>query len=264
MPLISLTENLKNEYDNLFNTCLITAGKLPLVEKIADKILVNKTRYDIVASGLGIPWFFIGVIHNMEASLNFNTHLHNGDPLTARTIHVPSGRPKEGNPPFSWEQSAEDSLKLMKLDKWTDWSLPAILYKIEEYNGFGYRTKHPSVLSPYLWSFSGHYSKGKYIADGTWSDTAVSGQCGAAVILRRMAERGDITLGKGIPSVSETEGGNVFLQYSNKKIPYAEELQFFLNKFPGVFVKVDGWPGEKTSDAFKKVFGIYLPGDPRG
>jgi hypothetical protein len=28
-------------------------------------------------------------------------------------------------------------------------------------------------------------------------------------------------------------------------------------------VKLDGVPGEKTSDAFRKVTGRFLPGDPR-
>ena len=265
MPVVSLTDNLRNEYNNLFNNCIISSGKSAIVENIINKILVNKPRYESVSVKLGIPWYFVGVIHNMEASLNFTTHLHNGDPLNARTKHVPAGRPKEGNPPFTWEQSAEDSLRLMKLDKWSDWSLPALLYKIEEYNGFGYRSKHPSVLTPYLWSFSNHYSKGKYIADGTWSDTAVSNQCGAAVILRRLAEKGNIVLGQVNPTVSLPDVQNgIILKYSNTKIPYAEELQAFLNKFPGIFVKVDGCPGEKTSNAFRQVFGTYLSGDPRG
>ncbi len=47
------------------------------------------------------------------------------------------------------------------------------------------------MLSPYLWSFSTHYQCGKYVADGRWSETAVSKQCGAAVLLRRLAEHGE-------------------------------------------------------------------------
>lgn len=264
MALVPLTDNLKTEYDKLFNSCQLSGAKAALVEGIISKIVANRARYEAVGNKLKIPWYFIGVIHNMESSLNFTKHLHNGDPLTARTKQVPAGRPVEGNPPFTWEQSAEDSLKLMKLDQWTDWSLPGMLYKIEQYNGFGYRTKHPGVLTPYLWSFSNHYTKGKYVADGTWSDTAVSNQCGAAVILRRMAERGDINVGTPVNNKPKSPADNgPMLKYSDKPIPYGEELQAFLNKFPGVFVKVDGCPGEKSSDAFKKIFGVYLPGDPR-
>jgi lysozyme family protein len=266
MALIAFSDNLKNEYDNLFNNCQVSPERAPLVESIITKIVANKPRYEAVGNKLKIPWYFIGVIHNMESSLNFTKHLHNGDPLTARTKQVPAGRPAEGNPPFTWEQSAEDSLKLMKLDQWTDWSLPAMLYKIEAYNGFGYRSKHPSVLSPYLWSFSNHYTKGKYVADGTWSDTAVSNQCGAAVILRRMAERGDFAASavNFVKPKPAAVADVPTLKYSDKQIPYGEELQLFLNKFPGIFVKVDGCPGERSSDAFKKIFGVYLLGDPRG
>ena len=41
----------------------------------------------------------------------------------------------------------------------------------------------------------------------------------------------------------------------------ARPLQAVLNKFPGVFLKVDGVPGVRTSDAFNKVTGHFLMGD---
>src|SRR5207344_1050510 len=62
--------------------------------------------------------------------------------------------------------------------------------KWESYNGMGYRRFHPEVKTPYLWSFTHHYTRGKYVADGTWSPTTVSKQVGAAALLRRLAERG--------------------------------------------------------------------------
>lgn len=258
----SLTNNLKKEYINLFNTCNIKPNKFNAVEKIIKNINANKNRYEIVGRQLNIPWYFISAIHNMESSLSFNKHLHNGDSLTRRTHNFPPGRPSNGEPPFTWEESAIDALQLKRLDKWDDWSIQGLLYKLEEYNGWGYRIKHPHVLSPYLWSFSNHYVKGKYIADGTWSETAVSNQCGAAVLLRRMAENGEIDLGMNIsrPVKIPVEP---YLKYSNKRIKYGEELQAFLNKFQGIFLREDGKPGKKTSAAVKKVFGFYLEGDPR-
>ncbi len=105
-------------------------------------------------------------------------------------MHIPAGRPVEGEPPFSWEESARDALRHQKFDDVDDWSLAGVLYQIEKYNGWGYRLHHPEVLSPYLWSFSNHYDRGKYIADGTWSETARSRQCGAAALIRRLEERG--------------------------------------------------------------------------
>jgi len=60
-----------------------------------------------------------------------------------------------------------------------------------------------------------------------------------------------------VVSYATTKSGNptVFKQ--------AENLQRWLNGFPGIFVKIDGVPGEKTSTAFKHVTGSFLPGDPR-
>jgi lysozyme family protein/cell wall-associated NlpC family hydrolase len=187
----SLTAALKSEYQLLFDSCLIRSDKQAVVSSLASQIAANKGRYQTVSQGLGaVPWYVVGLIHAMEASLNFGAHLHNGDPLSARTVHVPAGRPPTGSPPFTWEESAIDALTLRGLDKVTDWSLPGILYQLEGYNGFGYRNVKPPIFSPYLWSFSNHYTKGKYVADGSYSPTAVSAQCGAAVLLERLTQMG--------------------------------------------------------------------------
>ena len=186
---IPLTDALRAEYQNLFDTCQIRPEAQAEADTLAGKIISNRGRYEAVGTPLSIPWYFIGVIHNMESSQRFDRHLHNGDPLTARTVQVPAGRPAGGNPPFTWEASATDALKLEGLDKVTEWTFPALLYRIEKYNGFGYRNRHPEVLSPYLWSGSNHYTKGKFVADGKFDPDATSKQCGAAVLLRRMADR---------------------------------------------------------------------------
>jgi lysozyme family protein len=267
MATLSLTRVLREHYRELFNTCIIRPERSPAVESIVDHLQAGRSRYQQVADDSGIPWFFIAVIHNMESGLDFDRHLHNGDPLTARTVHVPGGRPRSGEPPFSWEQSAADALSLRNLGRQTDWRLTSVLYRLEAYNGWGYRLHHPEVPSPYLWSFSNHYKSGKYVADGRWSDTAVSRQCGAAVLLRRMAESGRIDF-PDPPLPAEEEF--LISRYTTTRptdpslLARTEDLQRWLNTFPGIFVKVDGFPGEQTSNAFKKVAGIFLPGDPRG
>ncbi|OPX20560.1 MAG: hypothetical protein BZ151_03190 [Desulfobacca sp. 4484_104] len=274
MPKVKLTPALKDEYQQLFDSCIIRDEKISEVEAILNKLIDYRNRYLAVGEPLGIPWYFIAVIHNMESSLNFARHLHNGDPLSARTVNVPAGRPKQGNPPFSWEESATDALKLKGLHNWSDWSLPGVLYKLEEYNGWGYRLYHPHVLSPYLWSGSNQYVSGKYVADGRWSDVAVSKQIGAAVCLRRLAELGMIELLQApIIAVAEKEvapgvpeaPAEPLLRYSDtESSTITENLQVFLNTIPGIFVRVDGYPGQRTSAAFKKVTGYYIYGDPRG
>lgn len=153
------------------------------------------TDFSMFNSGR-IPWYFIACVHYLECSFSFRKHLHNGDPLTGYTVQVPAGRPKVGHaPPFTFEESAVDALKLMGFDKVRSWILPFILRKLEAYNGFGY-FKYHKMNSPYLWSFSNHYTKGKYVKDGKFDKEAVSAQTGSAVILKRMEDRGLIYISR--------------------------------------------------------------------
>ena len=62
-----------------------------------DEIKAARSRYERVSGITLVPWQVIGVIHSREADCDFHCHLHNGDPLTGRTIHVPKGRPLEGD-----------------------------------------------------------------------------------------------------------------------------------------------------------------------
>lgn len=269
---INLTNTLRAEYQTLFDSCTINPNRLPEINRVAAAIENNKARYVALGDGV-IPWYFIGIMHNLECGLSFNKHLHNGDPLTARTVRVPKGHPRSGTPPFTFEQSARDALSLKRLYTWTDWSIPGQLYRLEGFNGYGYRQYHPSVKSPYLWSFSNHYTKGKYIADGTWSATAVSQQVGAAVVLRRLAERQAISFDPTGTPIADTTTQPVvaavttmepLVRYKPGTVTeHAKTLQRSLNQFPGIFLQEDGKAGQRTSDALKAVVGHYLVGDPR-
>ena len=213
----SLNRALRDEYQQLFDTCQIKHDKLNFVDDTVKKIAVNQARYESVGNPLNIPWYFIALIHNMECSLDFTRHLHNGDPLSQRTVHVPAGRPEAGNPPFDWTVSATDALKYERINLRTDWSLPAMLYFMEGYNGFGYRNYHPDVKSPYLWSYSDKYVKGKYGADGKWNPELVSKQCGVAVILKRMQEKNLVKFDSTeVPSPDTLTNLNIPLPKSGK------------------------------------------------
>lgn len=253
-----LTADLRHEYEQLFAACKVHTQRLAEADAIVDKLHGAQRRYAALETALGTPWYVPAVIHSLEAGLRFDRHLHNGDPLTARTVHVPKGRPVRGTPPFTWEQSAQDALQLAGFHEWHDWSVAGALYKLEQYNGWGYRLFHSAVKSPYLWSYTNQYAKGKYVADGTFDANAVSQQCGAAALLRRMVDRRIIAEWTELPD-------GPFLRYSSDTvIPKAQELQTFLNTFPGVELDADGQLGPRSSDAFKRVTGYRLLGDPRG
>jgi lysozyme family protein len=187
---MDFTSAVKRDYENLFNSCKVSSARSASVDALVDRIAKGRNRLEAIGNKFGVPWHVLGLIQMMEGGGSFSKHLHNGDPLTARTVQVPKGRPAKGNPPFTWEESAEDAIRLEGLDKQKDWSVGAILYMFEKYNGFGYRNRKINIPSPYLWSFSNHYTKGKYSSDGHYDPTLVSEQCGTAVLLHRMIERG--------------------------------------------------------------------------
>lgn len=185
-------EELRPRYEALYASCQIRPERVNTVAWYRRKLEQYRHRYEAVADKTGIPWWFIGVVHALEASFNFNGHLHNGDPLSARTVNVPKNRPKIWNPPNDWESSALDALTYERLTGLSDWSLAAALYRWESFNGFGYYKYN--INSPYLWSFSNHYTKGKYVRDNVFDPEAVSKQCGAAVMLCALQNAGLVVI----------------------------------------------------------------------
>jgi len=172
----------------LFVTSSIPPDMEAQVESATKTLLAGRKRYEDVGNKLNVPWYFIGILHGVESNFDFGRHLHNGDPLTARTVHVPAGRPRSGNPPFSWEESATDHLELGGFTKSTSWGLGEMLYQLEKSNGLGYR-KH-KINSPFLWACTNHYTKGKFVGDHVFDPEAAVKYCGAAPILKKLVEQG--------------------------------------------------------------------------
>jgi lysozyme family protein len=147
-----------------------------------ERMFINRDRYLTVTESTGVPWQVIGTIHMREADGNFSCHLHNGDPLTARTVHVPKGRPATGSPPFSWEESAVDALTLAGMSGHESWDdMGSILDRVERYNGLGYRSR--GIASPYLWAGTNAYLAGKFVADGVFNPRAIDTQPGVSGLL---------------------------------------------------------------------------------
>jgi lysozyme family protein len=185
-------DSLRSEYRRMFGQAQVRSEYRTDVAWHVGKLRRDRARYEAFSGEVQIPWYFIGIIHGLEASFNFMGHLHNGDaPLTKRTRNVPSNRPEVWLPPADWESSAKDALAYDGFLGQTDWSLEAMLYRWEAYNGWGYRhSGRPPT--PYLWSFSSHYTRGKFASDGRYDPQLKSQQCGAAIMLKELLNAGDI------------------------------------------------------------------------
>ena len=257
--------------DKLFSTCVIREERLKEVDKIVGRIESHRADYDRVAGQTGspgVPWYVIAFIHSLESDLDFHTHLHNGDPLKGRTVHEPRNMPV--NPPadgvrYTWHESAFDALKHDGALRNRDWTVGGILDFLERFNGLGYRKR--GIPSPYLWSFSNHYEKGKFIDDGVFSPTKVSKQCGAAVLLKRLMDQNKISLadkpGASLPDDESPPPRPPTLLFRPMRNAAVAKVQTLLRL--GGFLKdiVDGDFGPLTEAAvrrFQKTVGLDSTG----
>lgn len=257
---MQFTDTARKGYANLFSTMIVNPDRRDDAGRIVDRIAKNRSRYEAVEAKTGVPWYWVAIVHNLESGLDFACHLHNGDTLTARTRHVPAGRPVSGYPPFTWEESAEDALRLKSLDKERDWSIPKMLWQFERYNGFGYEAR--GVNSPYVWSFSNHYRGGKYVSDGHFDASAISQQCGAAVLVRILMDRGLISADP-TPILMEASRAAEAAAKPKQEPDAMSDLQKFLPLFdqfaPVLGGMIFGAPGAKLAPL--AVAGIHALAD---
>ena len=149
---------------------------------VAKRLVAAKGRYQAVAARTGVPWAFIAVVHEREASQNWQTQFGQGDPLDRVSVHVPRGR----GPFKTWEDGAYDALVNCSpfASRNKDWGIGATLTKLEEYNGLGYAARNQP--SPYVWSGTDQYKSGKYVRDGVYDPSVVDSQPGCAGLLMAM------------------------------------------------------------------------------
>ena len=178
--LIALTKLNQQRWDK----CHIPLSKASAFRSVAQRLTAPtaKARYQSVEKRTGVPWWFIAVVHQREASQSWEANLAQGDPWNKVSTHVPAGR----GPFKSWEDAAVDALTKCPpyASRNKDWTPGGALTMLEQYNGLGYANRN--VPSPYLWSGTDQYTKGKYVADHVYDPNVVDLQLGCAGLLKFM------------------------------------------------------------------------------
>jgi lysozyme family protein len=151
---MDLTPQLRDEYRQLFTTARVRDSHAGQVHQLVHGLVGAKARHQAVGVPLAIPWWFVGVIDELEGG------------------------------------STRAALTLAGFAHKANWSMSQVLFRLERFNGFGYRRPSINVPSPYLWSFSQHYTSGGFSSDGHFDPNLVSPQCGAGVLLRAIVDAG--------------------------------------------------------------------------
>lgn len=176
-----------------WKVCRILPEWIPILDKVSHHLVDAKARYQTVEAKTGVPWAVIAVIHQRESSQSWSASLAQGDRWDRESIHVPRGR----GPFPSWEAAAMDALKICSphAADWHDWTIGGALTLLEQYNGLGYASgpfdhatgrRYPPQASPYIWSGTDQYHRGKYPSDGHFDPNAIDHQTGCAGLLQRM------------------------------------------------------------------------------
>src|SRR5262245_19496867 len=78
MAKVAFTEALIREYETLLDTCQVRPERVGVVGRLIDRIMDGRARYEAVGGTLGIPWYFVGLIHCMECGSNFKVMWERG------------------------------------------------------------------------------------------------------------------------------------------------------------------------------------------
>ncbi len=162
------------------------------VESDAHQIIKFKdSHYMPVRLATGVPWWVVGCIDCREEAFRHDRHLVNGDPLSSPTSHVPVGV----GPFENWFDGAAFAMKHSGMRARPD--VISYLIDLEKYNGEGYHG-HPNpeapaspCPSPYLWSGTNIYTKGKFGSDGKFDPALIDLQSGCVALVKCLINLGE-------------------------------------------------------------------------
>lgn len=172
--------------------------------KRAAAMLSHKDHYQSIADQikekhrLHVPWWAIPLVHERECPRgvdNWTCNIAQGSPFNVKSRIIP-----HSGPFGSFDLAAMDALVVQapRLAQWTNWSLGGVATINEMYNGTGYARR--GLPSPYVWSGTNIYVRGKYVADGRYDANKVDTQIGVIVSLKAlMALDASIVLGGEVP-----------------------------------------------------------------
>ncbi len=183
---------LAAEYDGLLGAMAIDPKRAPELKARGRMILARAESHDwnAVTAATGVPKLWGLASFERESSSDYSRSPAQGDPWRQVSTHVPRGL----GPYKGWAEAAIAAYRLDNLDKVgaANWTWARACYEGELFNGFGYRAHN--IHSPYLWSWTNIYTRGKFVADGKFNPHQKDQQCGIAPLMLTLQQL-DASLG---------------------------------------------------------------------
>lgn len=236
------------------------------MQHFQERYAQNAERYAAVAEQTGVPAELIAALHYRESSMQFDTYLHQGDPLGKKAVNHPNDIPIF----HDWESAAVHALNQKKgvrdaLGMTAETTDPAALATYaERYNGLGYHNR--GKPSPYVYSGTDVYQGGKYVRDGVYDPRVWDRQPGVMALMGSLKDAsGEVPEWANEQEPEEAWGavvdGDQFVR-EGQRGPAIHALQDKLSS-AGFEVSTDGHFGKNTRSAliaFQKANGL----DPDG
>jgi lysozyme family protein len=176
-----------------WDTMVVHPNRIPELDKTAARLFSSKDRYvevesRLTALGYYCPWWFTAITSEREygGPPHWDRQLSQGDPLSRVSWNVPAGRgPFHG--PDAWLRGCLDAL--IDCAPHTardnhDWTPGGVATAFGDFNGEGYAMR--GLPSPYEWSGSDQYVKGKFTRDHYFDPNVVDVQEGCMPLLSRL------------------------------------------------------------------------------
>ncbi len=156
---------LLKEYEIDFGRCKIV--KIEMVKSQLNVLFYNFERFKKL---FGKTWIIKGLIYIREREEKLNSEINEW--------LVNQGK--------RYIYELEDDLVniINERVKITKWDIFEMLFEAEKFNGFGYRSPEVNIKSPYLWSGTNLYERGKFSVDGKFDKKIIDKQSGIAAGLK--------------------------------------------------------------------------------
>ena len=151
------------------------------------KIYENNVEiYNKISEETGVPPELIAAFHYRESGCNFNTYLHNGQELGTPTTIVPKDR-IFNDFAMAAVDALENKQKSSGINLTLDSNIITMMTFAEIYNGTGY-TDYRDMASPYVYSGTNVYEKGKYTSDKKFNAEVKDKQPGVYMLVMSILE----------------------------------------------------------------------------